>query len=202
MKKTDNILAAIDENDIDYLSNVEFDVDCRIAESDNDTFFLYAISIPNFMYLDFFLEKNPDLNAVNDFGENILHCAVYSGSMERLKEMFCKLPISETLINSQKEFNEYIGKKVNSVANLFGTRVIRNETVNDDEYNYIRPYKKTITPFNAEVSASVFASAENNPMEYIVKHFYPNKSDYKEQIDKLYNMVEELETIKEAKQII
>ena len=46
MKKTDNILAAIDENDIDYLSNVEFDVDCRIAESDNDTFFLYAISIP------------------------------------------------------------------------------------------------------------------------------------------------------------
>ena len=61
MKKTDNILAAIDENDIDYLSNVEFDVDCRIAESDNDTFFLYAISIPNFMYLDFFLEKNPDI---------------------------------------------------------------------------------------------------------------------------------------------
>ncbi len=103
MKKTDNIIAAIDENDIDYLSNVEFDVDCRIAESDNDTFFLYAISIPNFMYLDFFLEKNPDLNAVNDFGENILHCAVYSGSMERLKEMFCKLPISETLINSQSK---------------------------------------------------------------------------------------------------
>jgi hypothetical protein len=108
----------------------------------------------------------------------------------------------ETLINSQKEFNEYIGEKVNSVANLFGTRVIRNETVNDDEYNYIRPYKKTITPFNAEVSASVFASAENNPMEYIVKYFYPNKSAYKEQIDKLYTLVEELETIKDAKQII
>ena len=29
------------------------------------------------------LEKNPDLNAVNDFGENILHCAVYSVSMAR-----------------------------------------------------------------------------------------------------------------------
>ena len=108
----------------------------------------------------------------------------------------------ETLINSQKEFNEYIAEKVNSVATLFGTRVIRNETVNEDEYNYIRPYKKTITPFNAEVSANVFASAENNPMEYIVKYFYPNKSAYKEQIDKLYTLVEELETIKEAKQII
>lgn len=108
----------------------------------------------------------------------------------------------ETLINSQKEFNEYIAEKVNSVAKLFGTRVIRNETVNDDKYNYIRPYKKSITPFNAEVSAAVFASAENNPMEYIVKQFYPNKSEYKEQIDKLYTLVEELETIKEAKQII
>ena len=63
-------------------------------------------------------------------------------------------------------------------------------------------YKKTITPFTAEVSATVFASAENNPMEYIVKQFYPNKSEYKEQIDKLYTLVEELETIKEAKQII
>lgn len=108
----------------------------------------------------------------------------------------------ETLINSQKDFNEYIAEKVNSVASLFGTRVIRNETVSEDEYNYIRPYKKTITPFNAEVSAAVFASAENNPMEYIVKYFYYNKSEYKEQIDKLYTLVEELETIKEAKQII
>jgi hypothetical protein len=108
----------------------------------------------------------------------------------------------ETLINSQKDFNEYIAEKVNSVASLFGTRVIRNETVSEDEYNYIRPYKKTITPFNAEVSAAVFASAENNPMEYIVKYFYPNKSEYKEQINKLYTLVEELETIKEAKQII
>ena len=46
MKKTDNILAAIDENDIDYLSNVEFDVDCRIAESDNDTFLDYELNTP------------------------------------------------------------------------------------------------------------------------------------------------------------
>ena len=108
----------------------------------------------------------------------------------------------EALMSSQREFNEYINEKVQSISKLFGTRVVRNETVNDDEYNYIRPYKKTITPFTAEVSAAVFASAENSPMEYIAKYFYPNKNLYPEQIQKLYRLVEELETLRDAKQII
>lgn len=108
----------------------------------------------------------------------------------------------EALMSSQREFNEYINEKVQAVSRLFGTRVIRNETINDDEYNYIRPYKKTITPFTAEVSAAVFASAENNPLEYVVKYFYPNKKSYPEQIQKLCQLVEELETLRDAKQII
>ena len=108
----------------------------------------------------------------------------------------------EALMSSQREFNEYINEKVQSISHLFGTRVIRTETVYDDEYSYIRPYKKTITPFTAEVSAAVFASAENNPLEYIVKYFYPNKKLYPEQIQKLCRLVEELETLRDAKQII
>ena len=107
-----------------------------------------------------------------------------------------------SLMQSQKEFNEYIDKKAKSISTLFGTRVVRNETDVNDEYNYIRPYKKTITPFTAEVSAQVFASAENNPIEYIVKNFYPNKDLYHEQIQKLQLLVEELETLREAKGII
>lgn len=110
--------------------------------------------------------------------------------------------LCETLINSQREFNEYINEKVKSISSLFGTKIIRNETHCDDEYSYIRPYKKTITPFTAEVSSSVFASAENNPLEYIVKNFYPNKNLYPQQIQKLYQLIEELETLREAKKII
>ena len=108
----------------------------------------------------------------------------------------------EVLMSTQREFNEYITEKVETVSQLFGTRVVRSETVNDDEYNYIRPYKKTITPFTAEVSSTVFASAENNPLEYVIKNFYPNKRMYPEQIQKLYRLVEELETLRDAKQII
>ena len=115
------------------------------------------------------------------------------------------LKIKETcavLMSTQREFNEYIMEKVESISRLFGTRVVRNETINDDEYQYIRPYKKAITPFTAEVSAAVFASAENNPLEYVIKNFYPNKNMYPEQIQKLHLLLEELATLKDAKNII
>lgn len=108
----------------------------------------------------------------------------------------------EVLMSTQREFNEYIAEKVESISQLFGTRVARNETINEDEYQYIRPYKKTITPFTAEVSAAVFASAENNPLDYVIKNFYPNKNIYPDQIQKLHLLIEELATLKEAKQII
>ena len=119
-----------------------------------------------------------------------------SSSFTKLKET------CEVLMSTQRDFNEYIIEKVDSVSKLFGTRVVRNETINDDEYQYIRPYKKTITPFTAEVSSTVFASAENNPLEYIIKNFYPNKKIYPEQIKNLHLLIEELETLKDAKRII
>ena len=108
----------------------------------------------------------------------------------------------EVLMSTQREFNEYIAEKVESISQLFGTRVTRNETISEDEYQYIRPYKKTITPFTAEVSAAVFASAENNPLDYVIKNFYPNKNIYPDQIQKLHLLIEELATLKDAKQII
>ena len=108
----------------------------------------------------------------------------------------------EALMNSQREFNEYINEKVQSISKLLGTRVVRKETVIEDKYNYIRPYKKTVTPFIANVSSSVFASAENNTLEYVIKYFYSEKHSYSKQIQKLYQLVEELETLKEAKEII
>lgn len=107
-----------------------------------------------------------------------------------------------TLMESQKEFNEYIGEKAKDIQTLFGVRASRNETETNDAYNYVHTYKKSITPFTAEVSATVFSSAENNPIEYVVKYFYSDKSKYTEQIQKLHVLVEELETLREAKQII
>ena len=48
----------------------------------------------------------------------------------------------------------------------------------------------------------MFGSAENNPIGYIVKYFYPSKSQYKDQIEKLQILIGEIETLREAKVII
>ena len=106
------------------------------------------------------------------------------------------------LMGVQKEFNEYIDEKAQSLETLFGRKVIRKETSNNDKYDYIRQYHKEISSFTVEISAQVFASAENNPLEYVIKYFYPNKTHYTEQIQKLQVLIEELETLKEAKEII
>lgn len=144
---------------------------------------------------DFIDHTKSDVESIISANQRIL--AYYESSdFQKIKET------CEGLMSSQREFNEYIDEKVRSISQLFGTRVVRNETINDDEYDYVRPYKKTVTPFTAEVSAAVFASAENDPLEYIVKYFYSNKKSYPEQIQKLYQLVEELETLKDAKQII
>lgn len=144
---------------------------------------------------DFITRIKSDIEKVVSKNQRILQY-YESSDFAKIKET------CEVLMSSQREFNEYIIEKVESILRLFGTKGVRNSTINKDEYNYIRPYKKTITPFTAEVSATVFASAENNPLEYVVKNFYPNKAMYPEQIQKLHLLIEELETLREAKQII
>ena len=106
------------------------------------------------------------------------------------------------LMGSQREFNEYIEEKAHSIAKMFGSQVVRSETENIYKMDYFRPYKKTITPFTAELKKAAFSSAENDPIEYIVKTFYRNKYAYPEQIRKLQSLIGELETLKEAKIII
>lgn len=144
---------------------------------------------------DFIAYIEHEINKIVDKHKKILNY-YNSAEFQKIKNT------CETLMSTQREFNEYITEKVETISQLFGARVIRNETINEDEYQYVRLYKKTITPFTAEVSAAVFASAENSPLEYVVKNFYPNKEMYPEQIQKLHLLIEELATLREAKTII
>lgn len=155
-----------------------------------------AVDSEEWDIVESFIDKiYKEINEVVDKNERILEY-YNSDSFLKIKET------CETLMSTQREFNEYITEKVNAISRLFGTRVVRNDTINDDEYQYVRPYQKTITPFTAEVSAAVFSSAENSPLDYVIKNFYPNKELYPEQIQRLRLLIEELETLKEAKQII
>ncbi len=66
-------------------------------------------------------------------------------------------------MNSQREFNEYITEKVNAISHLFGTKIIRNETINEDEYKYVRPYKKTISPFYSRSICNNICKCRKSP---------------------------------------
>lgn len=116
------------------------------------------------------------------------------------------LQIKETcdiLMRTQREFNEYIEQKAAAVSQLFGVRSNWDgEIIYNDKYRYIRPYKKKKSPFTVDVSATVLSSVERNSLDYVIKYFYPDRVKYPEQIQKLHLLVEELATLKEAKNII
>lgn len=107
-----------------------------------------------------------------------------------------------TCMDMQREFNEYVDAKLKKLTTYLGTRVCRDATIHTDTVDYLHPYQKEISPFTAELSAQVFASAENNPLQYIVKCFYPDKAQYPAQIQNLQMLLNEMATLREAKAII
>jgi ankyrin repeat protein len=80
---------AINNDDNDFLiKNIdESNINHRFRDEDNDTLLSYAISNPKSNAYQFLINKNADLKLVNDEGENILHSAVYSKDLERIKKV-------------------------------------------------------------------------------------------------------------------
>lgn len=200
-KKINNVITyANDNKDFLIMKNSENQIDNLIAKLFNcvvnNINKIKVINSEEWNIIDNLINQI-DNDVKNIVNENRKILDYYESSEFLEVKNACK-----TLINSQKDFNEYIAEKVQSISNIFGTKINRNETINNDQYNYIRHYKKTITPYTAEVSATIFASAENNPLEYIIKHFYPNRNEYPMQIQRLKHLIEELETLKDARQII
>ena len=186
----DSLVIKSDEDELDKLISSLFD---RTVNSIKK---IKTIDSEEWDVIDKFITQiEDDVNDIIDKNNRILEY-YNSEDFHEIKNT------CDALMSTQREFNEYIEEKVVSISKLFGTNVVRSETSIDDEYNYIHPYKKSITPFTAEVSSAVFASAENNPLDYVVKIFYPSKDKYPEQIQKLHLLIEELETLKEAKTII
>lgn len=84
-----------------------------------------------------------------------------------------------------REFNNILQRKLNPFLDFWEQGLLEMKQSMRMNTNIFVHTKKTITPFTAEVFAAVFASAENSPLEYVIKSFYPNKNLYPEQIQKL-----------------
>lgn len=96
----DELKDAICNNDLVFLSqNInKYSINHRFLDEDNDTLLSYAISDPNSEVYTFFMDKNANTDLVSDDGENILHSAIYSGKLERVKRV-----INEKNINGRSK---------------------------------------------------------------------------------------------------
>ena len=83
---------AICNNNIYFLKqNIDnFNINHRFKDEDNETLLSYAISDSKSNVYKFFLDKNAKTNLINDEGENILHSAIYSGILDRVKQVLNK----------------------------------------------------------------------------------------------------------------
>lgn len=103
LKQTKEALKnAICNNDLAFMENHidEYDLNERFEESDNDTLLMYSLSDKESIVYKFLIEHGANLDLMNDLGENIIHSAVYSGDITRLKE----------IINLNKEYINQVTK--------------------------------------------------------------------------------------------
>lgn len=91
------IISAICENDTQFITQKleEININSRLQSEDNDTLLLYAIGNPDNEIFDLLIKNGADLNAKNNLGENILHAAIYSGKIDRVKKIFSKKNIDK-----------------------------------------------------------------------------------------------------------
>lgn len=83
------ILNAICNNDLDFLIKhvKKKNIDKILKEEDNETFLSYSLSDSKSKMFDFFINNGANLNLKNKFGETILHSAIYSDDLERVKKI-------------------------------------------------------------------------------------------------------------------
>lgn len=101
MKKSflNELLKAIENNDIDFLykNKSKYDINSRINENDNDTLLLHSIAFAKDEVVDFLVANGANINLTNNEGENAIHSAVYSGSINRLDKIYNQFKVEANL---------------------------------------------------------------------------------------------------------
>jgi ankyrin repeat protein len=99
----EDIMDAICNNDLFFMKNhfSEYSIDQRLKDSDNDTLVMYSLSDINSDIYKFLIDQGANLELTNDLGETVIHSAVYSGDIIRLRDI---ISLTNTLVN--KESND------------------------------------------------------------------------------------------------
>ena len=103
MQIKEDIKDAICNNDLVFMKNHfnEYSIDESLEDSDNDTLVMYSLSDKNSDIYKFLIDQGANLELTNDLGETVIHSAVYSGDIIRLRTI---VSLTSTLVN--KESND------------------------------------------------------------------------------------------------
>jgi len=85
---------AICQNNVHFFKEnlSKIDINNRFEDEDNDTLLLYSLSYEYSTVYRFLMKEGASLQVKNDFGETVIHSAVYSGDWERVQEMLKAVP--------------------------------------------------------------------------------------------------------------
>jgi ankyrin repeat protein len=85
----EEFIQAICENNLVFLLQRldKSNIDQRLESQENETALLFAISDGDSEIYKYFIENGASLRVQNNLGENILHSAIYSGKIDRVKEV-------------------------------------------------------------------------------------------------------------------
>mgnify|MGYP005850358369 CR=1 FL=1 len=98
MELDEKIKNAICNNDKDFFANnLNLSIDYRLKDENNDTILLYSISDPKSNLYKYLLNKNANINLVNEENEGILHAIVFSGDNNRLIDVLNKYDLDLNL---------------------------------------------------------------------------------------------------------
>jgi ankyrin repeat protein len=118
-----------------------YGIDYKFRSRDGDSLFSYALSDGGSNSYKFLLEYSPNLNIINDEGENIVHSVVYSGIPERLDIL-----------------KPYLDNKINMASNDGTTPILLATILNKEnmflkllefEANIHIPDQKLVFPIHA-----------------------------------------------------
>jgi len=78
---------AICNDDIEFLENnkAQYSIDERFPDEENDTLLMYSLCDAKSNSFRYLINNNADTTLENDEGENMIHCVVYSGKVDRME---------------------------------------------------------------------------------------------------------------------
>ena len=169
MKNIFKIKEALDNNDLGFLKKIvnKSNVNSKFIDESNDSLILYAVSYSNDVICDFLENIGANMLDTNDFGETIIHSAVYYGESQRVKKYLEKFKDLLNKLDNENTSPLYLALTLNKFE-LFNIFLELGGEINEINENWTAPIHFCCINGNYEIllqliekGANVFLRTQN-----------------------------------------